>query len=49
MCGTPVYFAPEVITGEGHSYSVDWWCLGVFIHELFTGHSPFEDDDTDVT
>lgn len=40
-CGTPDYFAPEVISGEGHTVAVDWWCLGVLAYELVVGKSPF--------
>lgn len=41
-CGTPDYFAPEVIKSEGHNQAVDWWTLGVLIFELMSGHPPFE-------
>ena len=35
------YMAPEVIEGKGYDVTVDWWCLGIFIHELITGTTPF--------
>ena len=41
-CGTPDYFAPELIASAGHNHAVDWWALGVLIFELMTGHAPFE-------
>jgi len=41
-CGTPDYFAPEMIASTGHTQSVDWWTLGVLTFELMSGHSPFE-------
>jgi len=41
-CGTPDYFAPEIIMASGHSFPVDWWCLGVLIFELLAAHAPFE-------
>jgi len=41
-CGTPDYFAPELIASTGHTRAVDWWTLGVLIFELMSGHPPFE-------
>lgn len=41
-CGTPDYFAPEVIASKGYSFGVDWWAVGVFVFELLAGHAPFE-------
>jgi len=41
-CGTPDYFAPELIASCGHTNALDWWTLGVLIFELMSGHPPFE-------
>jgi len=41
-CGTPDYFAPELIASQGHTNAVDWWTLGVLVFELMSGHPPFE-------
>mmetsp|Transcript_4700 Transcript_4700/g.11405 ORF Transcript_4700/g.11405 Transcript_4700/m.11405 type:complete len:772 (-) Transcript_4700:196-2511(-) len=41
-CGTPDYFAPEVIASTGHTQAVDWWTLGIFYYELMAGNPPFE-------
>ena len=32
--GTEEYLAPEVIAGNGHSSTVDWWALGIFLYEM---------------
>jgi len=41
-CGTPDYFAPELIASTGHTNAVDWWTLGILLFELMSGHPPFE-------
>ena len=41
-CGTPEYFAPEMIASTGHTQAVDWWTLGVVIFELMSGVTPFD-------
>lgn len=46
MCGTLEYLAPEMIEGNGYSFKVDWWALGVLMVELLTGgKSPFATPD----
>eukprot|EP00931_Biecheleriopsis_adriatica_P109309 TRINITY_DN8356_c0_g1_i1.p1 TRINITY_DN8356_c0_g1~~TRINITY_DN8356_c0_g1_i1.p1 ORF type:complete len:444 (-),score=119.75 TRINITY_DN8356_c0_g1_i1:88-1377(-) len=41
-CGTPDYFAPELIKSDGHHFPVDWWCVGIMLYELLAAHPPFE-------
>jgi len=41
--GTPDYLAPEILLGAGHSFTVDWWCLGIVGYELLVGYPPFHD------
>lgn len=43
--GTPHYLAPEILTGIGHSYPVDYWALGVMMYEFFVGEPPFSGPD----
>lgn len=39
--GTPGYMAPEVMTRQNHSYEVDYYALGVIVHELMLGRRPY--------
>jgi len=35
------YVAPEVLRGEPHGLQADLWSVGVILHELLTGRTPF--------
>lgn len=41
LVGTPEYFAPETILGKGYTCAIDWWALGVMMHEFVVGPLPF--------
>ena len=40
--GTRDYVAPEVLTGWGYSFPVDWWSLGILTYEMVVGSTPFQ-------
>ena len=39
--GTPGYMAPEVLCRRNHSYSVDYYALGVMMYECMVGKRPY--------
>lgn len=39
--GTPDYIAPEIFSGQGYTYSCDWWSLGAIMYECLVGWPPF--------
>jgi serine/threonine protein kinase len=47
--GTPDYMAPEIVLMQPHSFSADYWSLGVIVYEMLTGTTPFNGDDVEQT
>jgi serine/threonine protein kinase len=43
MTGTPLFFAPEIIHGQGHSFKADVWALGVVFYQMLALKFPFFD------
>jgi serine/threonine protein kinase len=41
LVGTLAYQAPEMLSRGGHGCEVDWWSLGIIVHELLTGRVPW--------
>jgi serine/threonine protein kinase len=48
VCGTPIYVAPEVLTGQGYNKLVDWWSVGVLLYEFLAGYSPYREARTKI-
>jgi serine/threonine protein kinase/tetratricopeptide (TPR) repeat protein len=40
--GTPSYMSPEQVDGATAAPEMDLWAVGVLLHELLTGHRPFQ-------
>ncbi|KAJ1305684.1 hypothetical protein OPQ81_010422 [Rhizoctonia solani] len=49
VCGTNSYMSPEVIRGQGYSFSCDWWSLGVIMFECLYGYPPFVSNSRHLT
>ena len=47
VIGTPHYMAPEIITGEGYSFQVDFWAIAICIFEFYCGYLPFGNNTDD--
>ena len=43
LYGTSAHFAPEILKGNGYSYSADWWAVGIIMYEMLVGVKPFID------
>ena len=41
MLGTPLYMAPEILTMGEYDSRVDLWSLGIILHEMIFGRTPF--------
>ena len=41
IIGTPHYMAPEIILGEGYTFKVDFWSIGICMYEFMCGGVPF--------
>ena len=49
LVGTPDYTAPEIILNRTHSFSCDYWSLGVMLYEFLMGQPPFHGETESET
>lgn len=49
QCGTPVYAAPEILSGENYGTGVDVWSSGVVLYVLITATMPFSGGECQKT
>ncbi len=41
FCGSVAYLAPEILSKQGHSRTVDWYLVGLLLYELIVGLPPY--------
>jgi serine/threonine protein kinase len=41
FCGTEQYMSPEMLLQQGHNFRMDWWCVGLLMHEMISARHPF--------
>jgi calcium/calmodulin-dependent protein kinase I len=49
FCGSEGYFAPEILSSQGHGLKVDCWSLGVILYIMLCGFHPFFEEDSEAT
>ena len=43
LAGVTKYMSPNRISGSGHGFESDLWSLGIFLYEILTKTTPFDD------
>jgi serine/threonine protein kinase len=42
FCGTEQYMSPEMLLQQGHNFRMDWWCLGLLMHEMISAKRKYQ-------
>ena len=45
FCGSPEYMSPEMLRGNGHGLTVDYYSLGAVLYQMLVGKPPFFDQN----
>ena len=48
LVGTPAYISPELIMKQEGGMPADIYTYGIVLYELFTGTTPFENEDVEA-
>eukprot|EP00753_Platysulcus_tardus_P014669 PLAT4426.6.p1 GENE.PLAT4426.6~~PLAT4426.6.p1 ORF type:complete len:810 (+),score=296.53 PLAT4426.6:202-2430(+) len=48
MCGTPLYMAPEILSGRSYTASADLWSVGCILYHMLTRVAPFNAPDIET-
>jgi serine/threonine protein kinase len=49
IVGTPDYLAPEIVLSKPHTFTADYWSLGIIIYEFLVGVPPFHGENEGIT
>jgi serine/threonine protein kinase len=49
VVGTPDYIAPEIVLSQPHSFTADYWSIGVMLYEFLCGVPPFHAETEKAT
>lgn len=47
FCGTPDYYAPEIVLHQKYGKAIDWWSIGILTYELLFRKTPFHSKNED--
>lgn len=48
IVGSPYFIAPEVLEGQGYSYSCDYWSVGITLYKMYFKRYPFGENSNTV-